>query len=130
MKRSIFALTLLLSAPAFAHKVFFIEPKDGAVVTSPVHFKFGFEGVKVRPAGTDINVRDAGHFHILINQGPYPKAKVIPKDATHIHYGKGQTEATLNLKPGKYTLTLQFADGLHRSYGKHVSQTIHITVKK
>ena len=30
--------------------------------------------------------------------------------------------------PGDYTLTLQFADGLHRSYGEDLSATINIKV--
>jgi len=32
------------------------------------------------------------------------------------------------LPPGDYKLTLQFADGLHRSYGKDLSSTINIKV--
>jgi hypothetical protein len=53
---------------------------------------------------------------------------VISTDDTHRHLGKGQTEADLELPPGEYKLTLQFADGLHRSYGKERSATIRIKV--
>jgi hypothetical protein len=53
---------------------------------------------------------------------------VIPTDDTHRHFGKGDTEAVLDLPPGNYKLTLQFADGLHRSYGKDLSATINIKV--
>ncbi len=38
----------------------------------------------------------------------------IPFDETHLHYGKGQTEASVTLAPGKHTLTLQFANALHK----------------
>ena len=30
--------------------------------------------------------------------------------------------------PGKYRLTLQFGDGLHRSYGEKYRKTIEVTV--
>ena len=50
-------------------------------------------------------------------------------DQNHLHFGKGQSEAELNLSPGMYNLTLQFADGYHRSYGKALSKTIQIEVK-
>ena len=53
---------------------------------------------------------------------------IAPTDNTHRHFGKGQTEATLNLPQGDYRLTLQFADGLHRSYGEKLSATINIKV--
>jgi hypothetical protein len=54
---------------------------------------------------------------------------VIPKDAQHLHFGKGQTTAIIDLPHGKHRLTLQFADGIHRSYGSKLSATIEITVK-
>jgi hypothetical protein len=54
---------------------------------------------------------------------------VVGADATHIHFGKGQEETELELEPGEYTLTLQFADGFHRSYGEKMSTTIKITVE-
>ena len=38
----------------------------------------------------------------------------IPFDETHLHYGKGQTEAAITLTPGKHKLTLQFANALHK----------------
>ena len=53
----------------------------------------------------------------------------MPTDDTHIHFGKGQTETELKLAPGKHTLTMQFADGAHRSYGPDLSSTISVTVK-
>ena len=124
---SFFAAGWMLTAAAHAAGVRFVAPGDGAVVENPVKVRMAVEGMKVAPAGR--LVPGAGHFHVLVDEGPTPKGKVIPKDARHIHFGKGQTEAVLRLAPGRHRLTLQFADGLHRSYGKAWAQTITITVR-
>ena len=55
--------------------------------------------------------------------------EVIPMDATHKHYGKGQVEGELELEPGKHKITLQFANALHESYGKEFAKTITVNVK-
>ena len=107
-------------------KVSFSEPKDGANVTGPVKVVMAVEGIAIKPAGEV--VEGTGHHHILINKGFTAPGQVIPNDNTHRHFGKGQTETTLNLPPGTYKLTLQFADGLHRSYGEDLSATINFTV--
>jgi len=107
-------------------KVFFLEPKDGAEIKGPVKVVMVVEGMKVKPAGEV--VEGTGHHHILINSDFIPPGQVIPTDDTHRHFGKGDTEAVLDLPPGDYKLTLQFADGLHRSYGKELSATINIKV--
>jgi hypothetical protein len=88
----------------------------------------GAEGIAVEPAGE--LKQGSGHHHLLINHGPLQPGETVIADSTHIHFGKGQTNYELNgLAKGNYTLTLQFADGLHRSYGKELSQTIMITVE-
>ena len=33
-----------------------------------------------------------------------------------------------DLQPGRYRLTMQFADGAHRSYGEGMRKSINITV--
>lgn len=48
-------------------RVYFTEPKDGAVVTSPVTVKFMVEGKKIGALG-DMNPA-LGHHHLIIN-GP------------------------------------------------------------
>ena len=108
-------------------RVYFIEPKDGAEVRSPVKVVMGVEGMTIKPSEEGV-VAGSGHHHILLNQGPMRGGKVIPTDKTHLHYGKGQTEAAIKLAPGEYTLTMQFADGLHRSFGKKMAHTIKIKV--
>ena len=66
---------------------------------------------------------------IAIIPGPITEGEAIPMDASHLHYGKGQTEADVTLPPGQYELTAQFANGAHQSYGPALSKTIHVTVK-
>lgn len=110
-----------------AAKVSFIQPLDGATVTTPVKVGMSVEGMKVHPAGEI--VPGTGHFHILIDVDVPEEGKVVPADESHKHYGKGQTETELELKPGSHKLTLLFADGMHQSYGAKLSQTIQVTVK-
>lgn len=110
-------------------KVLFKNLKDGAVVTSPFKVEMGTEVMKVDTAGPV--VAGSGHHHLIID-GPDSLAagEMVTKDSTHIHFGKGQTEYLLSLSPGKHKLTLQMADGLHRSYGGRLAATITVNVKK
>ncbi|MDR5778900.1 DUF4399 domain-containing protein [Caballeronia sp. LZ065] len=115
------------SAAQAQARVYFVQPKDGATVTSPVHVQFAVDGMSISPAGT--MTEGTGHHHVLIDGKPLPKGTVIPANDTSLHYGKGQTEADIRLPPGDHTLTLQFGDGAHRSYGPEMSQTIKIHVQ-
>ena len=120
------AVQPLPDIPAGA-RVYFKNLKDGQTVSAPVKVEMGAEGIKVDSAGT---LRQAsGHHHIIIDASSLPAGQVVPKDSTHLHFGNAQTQATVPLKPGKHTLTLQFADGLHRSYGDKLSSTITVNVK-
>lgn len=127
--KTLLAASVLLATAAQAAEpsVSFTAPMDGAVVTSPFDAKFAVTGMEVKPAGE--MAPNTGHHHLLINTGPIAKGAPIPMDDTHLHYGKGQTEAKVTLPPGKYKLTMQFADGAHQSYGPAMSKTINITVK-
>ena len=107
--------------------VWFVEPKDGATVTSPFKVVFGVKGMAVEPAG-EIKA-DSGHHHLLINLGPMSAGEAIPVDDKHLHFGKAQTEAEVTLPPGQYKLTMQFANGAHVSYGPAMAASINITVK-
>lgn len=108
-------------------KVYFASPKDGETLTSTVKVKMGLDGFKIGAVG-DLD-QTKGHHHIVVDGGPIKKGEVVPTDDKHLHFGKGQTETEVKLTPGKHTLTLQFADGAHRSYGPEMSSTITITVK-
>jgi hypothetical protein len=127
-------LSLLLlavpAAPSFAlvpaPHVYFKNLKDGQTVTSPVKVEMGVDGMAVAKAG-DIKTGE-GHHHLIVDGGPVKQGEVINKDDTHLHYGNGQVEAEVPLSPGPHTLTLQFADGAHRSYGPELSQSVRINV--
>jgi hypothetical protein len=109
-------------------KVYFKNLMNREVVKSPLKVVMGVKNIKVDSAGHV--VPGEGHHHILIDAGDSVAAGVvIPKDAQHLHFGKGQTTAIIDLPHGKHRLTLQFADGIHRSYGSKLSATIEITVK-
>lgn len=110
-------------------RVFFVEPKDGATVPAKFKVKMGVEGMKIRPAGEAPDEVTTGHHHLLIDTAAIEAGRPIPENETHLHFGKGQTEVEVTLKPGKHTLTLQFADGAHRSYGPLMSKTITVNVK-
>jgi Domain of unknown function (DUF4399) len=110
-------------------RVFFVGIADGAVVSSPVKVKFGVAGLTVKPALEDIENNSAGHHHLLVNLDSLPEGQAIPFTDKHIHFGKGQTEADVILPPGRYKLTMQFANGAHVSYGPRLSQSIMITVQ-
>ena len=115
-------------APAGA-EVYIISPKNGATVRNPVLVQFGLKGMGVAPAG--IKFDNSGHHHLLIDSDPPPDMGVpLPATDKIVHFGKGQTETTLNLSPGKHTLQLLFADLNHIPHSPPVlSQKITITVK-
>jgi len=112
-------------------KVYFKNVKDGATVSSPLKLEFGVDKMTVAKKAPDSKIEEGvGHHHLLIDAGDsIPAGTVIPDDSTHIHYGGAQTEATVNLTPGKHTLTLQFGDAIHRSYGAPLASTITVEVK-
>ena len=67
--------------------------------------------------------------HFLVDKSFMNYGEIIPMDAQHLHYGKGDTTVALTLPSGPHTLTLQFANGLHMSYGEQYSKSISIYVK-
>ena len=109
-------------------RVFFTSPSDGATVSSPVKVTMGAENFLVEPAGAV--KAGAGHLHIMVDTDCVAAGAVVPSDATHLHYGKGQLEAKLALSPGTHTLCLQAADGAHIALaGAGMTQKITLTVK-
>lgn len=117
-------------------KVAFEGLADGDTVTSPVTVKFGIEGMAVAPAGTEM--ANSGHHHVFVNRAPFGEgpdgadeldANIIA-DENHIHFGKGQTETTLELAPGSHTLQLVLGDKDHIPHVPPVvSDQITITVE-
>lgn len=120
MKKSTALWVLILTAwtvPSFADpgapsaRVYFISPADGDTVTGPVTVRFGLTGMGVAPAGTDY--ARTGHHHLVVD-APLPAMdETIPKDEHYRHFGKGQTETTIDLAPGPHTLQLVLGDHAH-----------------
>jgi len=109
-------------------EVYIISPKDGAKVHSPVTVVFGLKGMGVAPAG--IKFDNTGHHHLLVDTDP-PSDLNAPLPATDkvLHFGKGQTEASVPLSPGKHTLQLLLGDQNHVPHNPPViSKKITITV--
>lgn len=120
-------LGIATPAPAGA-KVYIISPKDGATLTGPVLVQFGLAGAGIAPAGSQID--GTGHHHLLIDSPDVDLTQPLPASDTIKHFGKGQTETTLTLKPGKHTLQLLFADWKHQPFNPSIaSDKITITVQ-
>lgn len=107
--------------------VSFVNIEDGSTLKSPFYLEMGVEGMEVEPKG--LRKEGYGHHHLLINDEFAPAGTIVIADDTHIHYGGGQTSDSIALEPGTYTLTLQFADGLHVSYGEEWSKSISVTIE-
>lgn len=114
-------------APADA-KVYFLAPEKDATVSSPVKVVFGLSGMGVAPAGSQIEA--TGHHHLLIDDPTVDFTVPLPVSEQIVHFGKGQTETVLTLKPGKHTLQLVFGDWKHQAFNPSLSsEKITITVK-
>jgi Domain of unknown function (DUF4399) len=116
-------------SPAGA-KVYIINLKDGAEVTSPFLVQFGLSGMGVAPAG--VEKPNIGHHHLLIDTKLTAEQmkQPIPADDTHKHFGGGQTEAMVTLPKGQHTLQLVLADWTHIPHEPPVmSEPITITVR-
>ena len=117
------------AATAVSGRVYIVSPEKGAVVTSPVTVVFGIEGYAVAPAGS--HEANTGHHHLLIDTGLPSLDLPVPADANHVHFGKGQTETTVELAPGEHTLQLLLGDGNHVPHQPPLaSDIITITVSK
>ena len=109
-------------------QLYLITPKDGETVTSPVTVRFGLRGMGIAPAG--VAFENTGHHHLLIDTELPALDRPIPADASHVHFGKGQTEAVVTLAPGRHRLQLLLADHLHIPHEPPVtSKPITITVQ-
>ncbi|MCE8512334.1 DUF4399 domain-containing protein [Ruegeria pomeroyi] len=136
---------LAIALPAFAGgdtvanpeaRVYFANLADGDTVSSPVRVIFGLSGMGVAPAGT--KAENTGHHHLLVDRPPMGQGEdgaeeltyALPADEHHRHFGKGQTEVTLDLEPGKHTLQLVMGDYTHVPHSTPiVSEVITIEVK-
>jgi hypothetical protein len=139
MQRSLLIAVLSLLAVA-AHadrtpsppgaEVYIVSPKDGAKVKSPVTVVFGLKGMGVAPAG--IKFDNTGHHHLLVDSDvPADLSQPLAANEHSLHFGKGQTETSLTLPPGKHTLQLVLGDSLHVPLDPAViSKKITVVVEK
>jgi hypothetical protein len=113
-------------------RVFFVEPKNNATVSSPVHLKFGSEGIEISPVPPgDLTTTRPGvaHYHVGIDTPCLPAGKNIVKGTpSWVHFGKGESEFDTQLTPGKHKLALQLGDDLHNTIAGACS-TITVNVK-
>jgi hypothetical protein len=93
-------------------KVYIIWPYDGAVISGGKFWlRMGLFNAGIAPAG--VEKPNTGHHHLLIDTDLPPLDQPIPNDKNHLHFGGGQTEARIELPPGKHTLQLLLGDASH-----------------
>jgi Domain of unknown function (DUF4399) len=111
--------TAAKKAAANKPRVFFIEPKNNATVTSPVHMKFGSSGIEISPVPPgDVTTTRPGkaHYHVGIDQPCLAAGKTIVKGTpSWVHFGDGKDVFDSQLTPGKHKLALQLGDDLHNT---------------
>jgi uncharacterized protein DUF4399 len=118
------------NAPSGAYS-YIVNLKNGATVTSPFKVVFGLSpNMGVAPSG--VEKPNVGHHHLLVDKTLTPEEMTQPVmvDEQHVHFGKGQTETTVTLPPGKHTLQLILGDWTHIPFKPPVqSEIITVTVK-
>jgi hypothetical protein len=131
---AIVAISWLLNVPLAAApstapdnaQVYFIWPTDGTVIHGGKFWvRMGLRNMGVAPKGVDLP--NVGHHHLIVNGGPLPAGEPIPSDRNHLHFGAGETEARVELPPGKHTLQLVLGDKEHIPHEPQVVSKI-ITV--
>ncbi|HVX76943.1 MAG TPA: DUF4399 domain-containing protein [Bradyrhizobium sp.] len=110
-------------------RLYFITPRDGAVVRGGFWCRFGLRNMGVTHAGD--TYQNSGHHHLLIDvKEPINPKEPIPQDKSHLHFGAGQTEAFIELPRGRHTLQLVLGDAKHYPFDPPlVSQKISIRVR-
>ena len=108
--------------------LYFVNLKNGETVASPVLIQFGLRAMGVAPAG--IEKAGTGHHHLLIDVSELDVNAPIAVSDQLRHFGLGQTEVTLEMKPGLHTLQLLMGDQNHIPHHPVVmSERITIMVK-
>src|SRR6266851_6104568 len=107
--------------------VYFIDIKNGDMLSPKSIIHFGLRGMGVAPAGSARE--NSGHHHLLIDSELPPLNQPIPSDFKHLHFGAGQTEAQITLPLGQHTLQLLLGDENHVALEPPVySKPIRVTV--
>ena len=114
-------------APKDAY-LYIIWPNDGEAIRGAFWCRFGLRNMGIARAGD--RTPDAGHHHLFVDvDDPIRAGAVIPADKKHIHFGAGQSEARVDLPPGRHTLQLVLGDADHKVFDPPVvSKRITVTV--
>ena len=108
-------------------RVYILWPPDGQVIKGGFWIRMGLSGAGIAPAG--VQKANTGHHHLIIDADLPPLDQPIPNDHNHLHFGLGQTEARLELPPGRHTLQLLLGDENHIPHNPPLySKRITITV--
>ena len=109
--------------------VYIIWPPNGAVIDGGRFWlRMGLRNMGVAPKG--VKMANVGHHHLLIDTELPAMDQQIPNDRNHLHFGAGETEARIELPPGKHTLQLLLGDAKHVPFDPPLySRKITVTVK-
>jgi len=134
---ALLALALTILSPAQAQRtpapenamVYIVWPPDGAVIDGGRFWlRMGLRNMGVAPKG--VKMPNVGHHHVLIDTELPAMDQQIPNDRNHVHFGAGETEARIELPPGKHTLQLLLGDDNHVPHQPPIhSSKITVTVR-
>ena len=109
-------------------RIYILWPRDGQVIKGGKFWlRMGASNIGIAPAG--VQKVNTGHYHVIVDADPPPMDEPITNNKNYLHFGGGQTEARLELPPGKHTLQLLMGDGNHVPQDPPLlSQKITVTV--
>jgi hypothetical protein len=116
------------AAPANA-AVYIVWPPNGAVIDGGRFWlRMGLRNMGVAPKG--VKMANVGHHHVLVDTELPPMDQQIPSDRNHLHFGGGETEARIELPPGRHTLQLLLGDQDHVPHEPPIySNRVTVTVR-
>jgi len=109
--------------------VYIIWPSNGTVIDGGRFWlRMGLRNMGVAPKG--VKMANVGHHHLLVDTELPAMDQQIPNDRNHLHFGAGETEARIELPPGKHTLQLLLGDQDHVPHEPPIySGRITVTVR-
>ena len=134
-RRGVLAAAAMIPTAALAQStapgdalLYIIWPNEGQRIKGAFWCRFGLRNMGIARAGD--KTPNAGHHHLFVDLNEEIKAgDVIPSDKNHIHFGAGQSEARVELPPGRHTLQLVLGDADHKVFSPAlVSKKITVTV--